>query len=315
MAAKRLAFMDVGTNTLLLLVVEADESGAFVVLDDRAAITRLGQGVDRTRLLGAAGQERSLQTIREYLARCGELGVEEVAAVGTSAFRDAGNSDEFQSRLRRELGLTLRILSGAEEAFYSFLAVKEGLGAGVADFLVVDVGGGSTEVIQAAGGELARWASLDIGSVRLTERILRSDPAREDEYAEAVAAIDREIERLGARWGNAARPERMFGIAGTFTTLAAVERGLREYSHGEVHGARLSRLEVARQVRLYKSLSVAERKKIPGLEPQRADVILAGAALVERLMALFSVEESVVSDQGIRYGLLFERLSRSRPFH
>lgn len=308
MAKKRLATIDIGTNTILLLIAELKGDGTFSVLDDRAEITRLGERVDHTRLISAAAEARSIAALRAYLDRCRNLGVSEIVAVGTSALRDARNAAAFRDRLRRELGLEVRVLSAEEEAACSYLAVQRGLGLEAGEVLVVDIGGGSTEFIWGKGGKLHRWASLDLGSVRLTERYLPSDPVTEDECKRLAAVIDRELDALLRDWG--ARPafSVLVGIAGTFTCMAAVEKGLTVYSHSEVHGSRLGCGDVRRQVRLYQALPVAERRKIPGLEPGRADVILAGAILIARIMALFGLEEALVSDQGIRYGLLYERL-------
>lgn len=309
---KRFAVIDIGTNTILLLIAELEENGVFQVLDDQAEITRLGEGVDRTRCIGLDGEERSFEVLRDYLVRCGTRGVDEIVAVGTSAVRDARNKGDFKARLKRELGLDLRILSGEEEASYSYLAVQRGLGLGGKEVLVVDVGGGSTELIWAERGRVCRLASLDMGSVRLTERFLASDPVREEECARLIVTVDHELKPLLIDWGIEAGFSTMVGIAGTFTTLAAVEKGLSRYSHSEVHGSRLSRAEVQRQIRFFKGKTISERRRIPGLEPKRADVILAGALLIERIMALFRVKQILVSDQGIRYGLLHERL---RTFH
>jgi len=305
---KRFAAIDIGTNTILLLIAEISENGSFNVLEDRAEITRLGEGVDRARRTGPGGEARSLQVLRDYRRKCRELGVEEIAAVGTSVLRDSRNAAAFRALVKRELGFELRVLSGEEEAWYSYLAVQKGLALDGIDVLVVDVGGGSTEFIWGKGGALHRWASLDIGTVRLTERFLSSDPARAEEIAELLEGVDQALERLRADWKAETSIPTMVGIAGTFTTLSAIEKGLRRYSRSEVHGSRLSRSEVGRQARLFQSKTVAERKKIPGLEPKRADVILAGALLIGRIMDFFGVEEVIVSDQGIRYGLLYERL-------
>jgi exopolyphosphatase/guanosine-5'-triphosphate,3'-diphosphate pyrophosphatase len=315
-AERRFSAIDIGTNTILLLIADIRENGTFQVLEDRAAITRLGAGVDRTSLIGPDGEERSLVALRNYVQRCRDLEVDEMVVVGTSALRDARNAGDFKTRLARELGLALRVLSGEEEAMYAYLAVQKGLFLeGKKDVLVVDVGGGSTELIWGKREELHRWASLDFGSVRFTERYLPSDPVREEECSRLTLTIDQELRRLLADWV-ADRGFHVFrtmvGIAGTFTTLAAVEKGLSRYSHSDVHGSHLSRTEVERQIRLFKGKTIAERREIPGLEPQRADVILAGALLIQRIMAFFSIEEVTVSDQGIRYGLLHERL---RTFH
>lgn len=264
--------------------------------------------MDRTHRIGFDGERRSLEVLRGYLERCKTLGVDEVVAVGTSALRDARNTEDFKARLKQELGLELRVLSGEEEARYSYLGVQRGLSLEEEEVLVVDVGGGSTELIWAREGGLYRSASLDMGSVRLTERFLPSDPVQEEEYARLTTAIDGGLAPLLVDWGTDVCFYTMVGIAGTFTTLAAVEKGLSRYSHGEVHGSRLSRAEVQRQLNLFKGKTIAERREIAGLEPKRADVILAGALVIDRIMALFRLEQVIVSDQGIRYGLLHERL-------
>ena len=312
MAKRRFAAIDLGTNAILLLIAEIEESGAYQVLADLAEITRLGEGVDRTCRIAPEGEERSIKTLRAYLDRYKSLGADEIAAVGTSALRDARNAADFIARLKDELDLDLRVLSGEEEASYSYLAVQRGLALGGSEALVVDVGGGSTEFIWAKEGRLYRWASLDMGSVRLTERFLLSDPALEGECARLSETVDRELEGLLDRWGRKMSCQVMVGIAGTFTTLAAVAKGLARYSHSEVHASVLGRAEVARQARLFMAKTIAERREIPGLEPKRADVILAGALLIERIMALFHMDEVIVSDQGIRYGLLYERIAHSR---
>ena len=305
---KRFAAIDIGTNTILLLIAELGQNGSFQVLEDQAEITRLGEGVDRARRIGSDGERRSLEVLRAYLERCRNLGVDEIAVVGTSALREARNTEDLKARLKRELGLDLRVLSGEEEAAYSYLAVQKGLCLEEKEVLVVDVGGGSTELIWVKEGGLYRLASVDLGSVRLTERFLLSDPVRDDECARLATAIDRALAPIVFNWGTVTYFHRMVGIAGTFTTLAAVEKGLVHYSHREVHGSCLTRSQVQRQIDLFKSKTIGERREIPGLEPKRADVILAGALLIDGIMDLFRVDEVVVSDQGIRYGLLHERL-------
>jgi exopolyphosphatase / guanosine-5'-triphosphate,3'-diphosphate pyrophosphatase len=318
---KRFAAIDIGTNTILMTVADFSEDGTFRVVTDRAEIARLGEGVDRAHELSAAGVERALEVLRDYVHACHNFGVSEIAAVGTSALRDALNAKSFIDRLKRELNLQLRVLSGAEEAVYSYLSVQKGLQLAAKEILVVDVGGGSTEFIRAKDGKLSGWASLDLGSVRLTERYLRSDPVLHEECSRLVGAVDASLGKLPADWGGSSteahsksEPSRttLVGIAGTFTTLAAVEKGLRHYSHSEVHGSRLSLAAVERQAALYRSKTVAERKQIAGLEPKRADVILAGTLLIERIMRLFHVDDAIVSDQGIRYGLLYERVANKR---
>ncbi len=175
--------------------------------------------------------------------------------------------------------------------------------------MVIDIGGGSTEFIRGNVGGVVDAESVNMGSVRLTERFLHSDPVGEVECGAMITAIDRQLTSIREHFSAAGLALALVGIAGTFTTLAAVEKQLTRYSHSAVHGACLTLTEVRRQVRLFQSKTIAERKRIPGLEAKRADVILAGAYLIERIMTSFGAEQVMVSDQGVRYGLLHERLA------
>jgi exopolyphosphatase/guanosine-5'-triphosphate,3'-diphosphate pyrophosphatase len=304
----RAAFLDIGTNTILCLIAELRDAGRFTVLADLAEITRLGRGVDQTGRISPEGERRSLEVLRCYLDCCRTLGVEQIHAVGTSALRDARNSADVRARFKKALDLDVQVLSGEEEAACSFLAVQRGLRLSEKELLVIDIGGGSTEFIWGNESGIRRATSINIGSVRLTERYLHSDPVGDDECNSMVMAIDGELRTLWDGWLKDAPSLTVVGIAGTFTTLAAVEKKLIHYSHNEVHGSWLSLAEVRRQVALYRGKTIAERKKIAGLEPKRADVILSGACLIERIMRLLRVERLWVSDQGVRYGLLYERL-------
>lgn len=311
MSSPRSAFIDVGTNSILCLIAELRDGGRFRVLEDLAEITRLGEDVGRSGMIAAQGERRSSQVLRRYVDLCERLGVREIFAVGTSALRDAANGSSVTQKWRDELGLDVRVISGEEEAAYSFAAVQNGLSLSGRELLVIDVGGGSTELIRGNDRGVSRCASIDLGSVRLTERFLRSDPVHSAELDEMNAAISAELAALRARWPQLGDPSSWVGIAGTFTTLAAVEKELSRYSHDAVHGSTLTVGEVRRQVRLFQSRTLEERKTIVGLAPGRADVILAGACLIERIMSLLGASEVIVSDQGVRYGLLYERSRRA----
>ncbi|MGH7887072.1 MAG: Ppx/GppA family phosphatase [Candidatus Binatia bacterium] len=306
MSPKRSAFIDVGTNTVLCLIADLRETGRFRVLDDLAEIAGLGRGVDQTGLISAAGEERCRVALERYRDHCQNLGVEEIFAVGTSALRDARNSAEVRARLRERLGFEIRVISGAEEAAYSFLAVQRGLSL-TGELLVIDIGGGSTEFIRGNANGFSNAVSVNVGSVRLTERFLHADPVRAEEVTALNDAVDLALAPLYGQFSRAEQALTLVGIAGTFTTLAAVEKKLESYSRADVHGSRLSLAEVRRQIGLFQQNPIAQRKQIAGLEPKRADVILAGACLNERIMNLFHADSVVVSDQGVRYGLLHER--------
>jgi exopolyphosphatase / guanosine-5'-triphosphate,3'-diphosphate pyrophosphatase len=310
MSPRRTAFFDVGTNTILCLIAEIRDTGRFRVLDDLAEITRLGQGVDRTGVISPEGERRSLEVLERYRDHCKNLGVEEVIAVGTSALRDAKNSTDVRMRFHDKLGIDIRVISGDEEAAYAFSAAQRGLSLFGKELLVIDVGGGSTELIRGNENGVCQAISIDLGSVRLTERYLHGDPVRREEVLHMTEAIDRELSLLTERGMRASATVTLVGIAATFTTLAAIEKKLAQYSHSQVHGSILTLDEIRRQIRLLQEQTVAERKRIVGLEPKRADVIFAGACLIERIMTFWRADRVIVSDQGVRYGLLHEAARR-----
>ena len=306
MSPRRSAFFDVGTNTVLCVIAEIRDTGRFRVLEDLAEVTRLGQGVDKTGRISAEGEERSLAVLRRYRDRCENLGVDEIVAVGTSALRDAENSGEVRARFKAELGFDIRVISGAEEAAYSFLAVQRGLSLGEQQILVIDIGGGSTEFISGNQGGVFQAVSLDLGSVRLTERFLLSDPVQADEVKRMNAAIDAELPRLAEQRIALDPTSALVGVAATCTTLVAMEKKLALYCHRDVHGSTLTLDAVKRQLDRLERRSIAERRQLAGLDPQRADVIFAGACLLERIMDRYQADHIIVSDQGVRYGLLYE---------
>jgi len=308
MSPQRAAFFDVGTNTILCLIAEMRDTGRFRIIDDLHEIARLGQGVDRTGVISAEGEARAGAVLARYLDQCKNLGVAEFHAVGTSAMRDAANSAEVRQRWRDQLGLDVQVISGEQEAGYSFLAVQRSLSLLGQELLVIDIGGGSTEFIRGDDNGVAEALSIDVGSVRLTERFLPSDPVRGEDTAALFETIDAQLAPLQARWQGRVKLLTLVGIAATFTTLVAIEKKLARYAHNEVHGSQLTLEEVRRQRKMFEVKTIAERQQIVGLDPKRADVIYAGACLIERIMVVLANTRAIVSDQGVRYGLLHERL-------
>jgi exopolyphosphatase/guanosine-5'-triphosphate,3'-diphosphate pyrophosphatase len=306
MSPRRSAFFDIGTNTILCLIAEIRDTGRFRVLDDLAEIVGLGQGVDQTRLISPEAARRALNVLQRFVHQCRSLGVEAMTAVGTSALRDAQNSEQVRSRIRDEIGLDVRVLSGAEEAAYSFLAVQRGLALANRELLVVDIGGGSSEFIRGNDLGISGAISIDMGSVRLTERFLHSDPVAPAETQAMMTAIDRELAALSSRGIDPSSGIALVGIAATFTTLAAMEKRLATYSHAAIHGSRITARQVRAQLSSLQMKTIAQRKEIIGLDPKRAEVIFAGACLIERILSFYGIDEVVVSDQGVRYGLLHE---------
>jgi exopolyphosphatase / guanosine-5'-triphosphate,3'-diphosphate pyrophosphatase len=306
MSPRRSAFFDIGTNTILCLIAEIRDTGRFRVLDDLAEIVGLGQGVDQTRLISPEAARRALNVLQRFVHQCRSLGVEAMTAVGTSALRDAQNSEQVRSRFRDEIGLDVRVLSGAEEAAYSFLAVQRGLALANRELLVVDIGGGSSEFIRGNDLGISGAISIDMGSVRLTERFLHSDPVAPAETQAMMTAIDRELAALSSRGIDPSSGIALVGIAATFTTLAAMEKRLATYSHAAIQGSRITARQVRAQLSSLQMKTIAQRKEIIGLDPKRAEVIFAGACLIERILSFYGIDEVVVSDQGVRYGLLHE---------
>jgi exopolyphosphatase/guanosine-5'-triphosphate,3'-diphosphate pyrophosphatase len=296
----RVAAVDIGTNSVLLLVAEGDGADLRRV-HDACTITRLGQGVDRTGVLADAAVERTLACLAGYAGVARDLGVERIAAVGTSAMRDARGGERFLEAAERLLGVRPEVVSGEREAALTFDGALVGLGI-EGPVAVFDVGGGSTEVIvgrtDAAGGHIDRAVSLDIGSVRLTERHVHGDPPAEAELAAVRADVDT---ALASAPGVAGTP--LVGVAGTVTTLAAISLELERYVGAAVHGTRLAREELGRLRALLAGMPLAERRAVRGLEPNRADVIVAGAAIVEAVCAWAGARALTVSDGGVRWGV------------
>jgi exopolyphosphatase/guanosine-5'-triphosphate,3'-diphosphate pyrophosphatase len=315
--SSRAAAIDIGTNTVLLLVVERRlEEGVSTLVPvlERAEITRLGQGVDRTRKLAPEAVERTLAVLESYADDLRRLGVERCEAVGTSAMRDAAGGPELRARARDVLGFEPRVIGGEEEARLTFLGGLSGLASppdgDVRRPLVFDIGGGSTEFILGAGqrddSRIACAVSLDVGSVRLTERHVGSDPPSADDLEALDIGIRDALAAglAGAPWGELAPDAiELVGVAGTLTTLAAIARNVEPYEGARVHGVRLTRAEIAVVAERLASCSLAERCSLPGLSPKRADVIVAGARLCLAILDRFGAPSVTVSDRGVRWGL------------
>lgn len=301
----KLAALDVGTNTVLMLVVETTTAGTLRKLADMSRITRLGRGVDANGRLDPAAVRNTLDTIVEFTEQARALGAERILTAATSALRDASDGADFIARTKARTGLDLDLISGETEARLSYLSSLKGLKLDPASkLLIVDIGGGSTELIRAQPGGEVDLVSLQIGSVRLTERIVHADPPHAREAADLRIAIDEALGTL--RWNFA--PDTLVGIAGTVTTVCAVALGLAQYDAERVHGHELAQSEVLRVLGLLGSVPLEERRRIPGVEPGRADVIFAGAAILERVMAHFGRDRVIVSDQGVRWGLIWREL-------
>lgn len=305
----RLAAIDIGTNTTRLLIAEAQGS-SYRALDRRQTFTRLGEGVDTSRNLAPPAIKRTLAAIAEYCSVCGEFGVEMLSVAGTSAVRDARNAREFLSAAARLSGAEAVALSGEEEARLSFL----GATAELADreCLVFDIGGGSTEFVAGRPPvHIAGRISLDIGAVRLTERYLPSDPPATEEMLTLEAAIDSQLARAAEQL-EVSEGATLIGLGGTVTTLAALSRGLDRYESELVDGSVVRRESMDALYRSLARMPVAGRIRMPVLPEGRADVIVAGAAILSRILAGWSFPELMVSEKDILDGLILQMLASDR---
>jgi exopolyphosphatase/guanosine-5'-triphosphate,3'-diphosphate pyrophosphatase len=299
----RVAAVDCGTNSIRLLVADVDPStGEVTDLDRRMTIVRLGQGVDRTGRLAPEALERTFAACREYAAVIKEHGAEKLRFVATSASRDAENRDDFVRGVLDILGVEPEVISGDQEAEFSFTgATKELAGGGAGEYLVVDIGGGSTEfVVGAAHARAAR--SVDIGCVRLTERHVRSDPPSQAEVAairaDVEAALDLAEETVPLR-----EAQTLVGLAGSVTTVAAIALGLPEYDSEAIHRSRISYEQVAEVTARLLAATHDERSRISVMHPGRVDVIVSGALVLLAVMDRVGAREVVVSEHDILDGI------------
>lgn len=301
----RLAAVDVGTNSVRVLVAEVSGSGpgaGLRTLDRQMRITRLGQGVDASRRLHPDALERTLDVLHEYRRVLDELSVERVRATATSAARDAANREELFGPARDALGVELELLPGEEEARLSFLGATAGLSE-PSPFLVVDIGGGSTELVVGTTGPEG-LVSLDIGCVRLTEQYLHSDPPSAEELSQAVSVVRAHLGDVDRLLPAARDARTLVGLAGTVTTFAALEMGLPEYDPDRIHHFRLTHEAAEDVFRTLATEPAARRAHNPGLEPGRVDVIVGGAVVLVCVFRHFGFEEMLVSEADILDGLV-----------
>ena len=301
---KKVASIDIGTNTILLLIAEV-EGGRIHPLREIETVARLGEGLQKNGILLKEAMDRGIQTLAQYLKWSQEIGVQEIFAAGTSALREAKNSEDFLGLAKRKLNLSIEVISGEEEAQLSFLAVAKDLQEREKSILVVDIGGGSTEFILGKGDRIDQWISLPLGSVRFTEQFLRSDPVREEEWER----MERRIREFLVDIPHSGEQAFMVAVGGTATTLASVEQGLEDFITEKIHHFVLKREALKNQLLLYRSKTIEERKKIPGLPPARADVILAGGGILYLAMEALQCPGVLISCHGVRNGLLYKKLN------
>jgi exopolyphosphatase/guanosine-5'-triphosphate,3'-diphosphate pyrophosphatase len=301
----RVAVVDIGSNSTRLLVADT-RSGRIQELDRRSIVTRLGEGVDASGRLGDAAQARVLTALGEYAAVIDARGCDARIAVMTSAVRDAVNGTAFADTVRERHGLDVRRLSGDEEARLTYLGATAGRDpADPTPRLVIDIGGGSTEVVVGARGRVELHASMQAGVVRHTERHLHSDPPR-PEQLEALAADVRAVLGGALPAGSAARPRAAVAVAGTATSAAAIDLELDPYEPDQVEGHRLSQGRLSEMLSSLAGLPLAKRRLVPGLHPDRAPTIVAGIVILSTVLRFFGLDGTEVSEHDILWGVALD---------
>lgn len=309
LAPARFAVIDVGTNSVKLHVGERQLDGTWRTVADRAEVTRLGEGLDREGVLGEAPMERTAEAIAAMVDEAYREGVLEIAAVGTAGLRIAKNSATFLDAVEARCGVRIEVIPGEEEARLAYVATTSALGLGDGHVVVFDTGGGSSQFTFGRDGVVEERFSVDVGAARFTERFGLDGPVSPEVLEEALRAIAADLERLDDRPG----PDALVGMGGAITNLAAVARGLAAYDPEIVQGTTLDAAEIDRQIELYRTSTAEQRRGIIGLQPSRAEVILAGACIVRTVMAKLGSDRVMVSDRGLRHGLLVERFRVAVP--
>lgn len=296
------AIIDIGTNSVKFYMAEIKDGKAYKIIDTNN-ISRLGEGLRQTGVISEKAMQKNIEVVCEFVKIAKDNNADEIIGVGTFVLRTAKNTSEFIKRVEESCGLIIEVIPGKEEARLSYLAVISALPVKEGDIVVFDTGGGSTEFIFGHGDNIVKRFSINVGSVRLTEDILKSDPVKDEEIENTYKEINKAFDEYDVK-GSITQ---LVGMGGTVTSLGAVKHKMVKYNPEIIQGSKLEYEEILNQINLYKSKTIEQRKEIPGLQPKRADVILAGACIVKTIMDRFNVDNLIISDRGLRHGLMYDR--------
>jgi exopolyphosphatase/guanosine-5'-triphosphate,3'-diphosphate pyrophosphatase len=306
----RFAVVDIGTNSVKLHVGERRAGDSWRTIVDRAEVTRLGEGLRESGALQPEPVRRTADAIVGMVGEARRAGAAEIAAVATAGMRIASNPEELVDAVQERCGVGVEVISGDEEARLAYLAATSELDLAAGTLAVFDTGGGSTEFTFGRPGRVEERFSLDVGAAPLTDEFGLAGPVTDEQLEAAFGVIAEQLARLDGR----SNPARLVGLGGALTNLASVQHGLETYDSDIVQGSVLDRAEVERQIALYRARTAEQRREIVGLQPGRAEVILAGACIVRTVLDKLGCEELTVSDRGLRHGLILERFSAApRP--
>jgi len=299
----RYAVIDAGTNSIKFHIGEHDVSGQWRTVVDRAEVTRLGEGLAQQGVIIDAALERAAAAIAGMVDEAKRHGVRAIAAVGTAGLRIASNGDAVVAAIRARTGVHIEVISGEEESRLAYVAAKAGLGLNQGSLVVFDTGGGSSQFTFGHDAVVDERFSVDVGAVRYTERFGLDRAVSPEVLREAMAAISADLSRINGRLV----PDALVAMGGAVTNITAVMHRLANYDPEVVQGSVLDRAEIDRQIELYRSRDADARRSIVGLQPKRAEVILAGACIVRTVMEKLGKQSFTVSDRGLRHGVLAER--------
>jgi exopolyphosphatase/guanosine-5'-triphosphate,3'-diphosphate pyrophosphatase len=302
-APERYAVIDAGTNSIKFHIAQRQADGRWHTVVDRAAVTRLGEGLLPKGRISDAALQRTAQAVAAMAEEARQHEVRALAAVGTAGLRMAANSREVLDALRARTGVAVEVISGEEEGRLAFLAAQSGLGRMTGSLVVFDTGGGSSQFSFGRDAVVHERFSVDVGAVRITERFGLDRAVTPEVLREALAAISADLSRIDGR----TVPDALVGMGGAVTNLSAVMLRLDRYDPEKVQGSVIDRAEIERQIELYRQLDAEARRRIVGLQPARAEVILAGACIVRTIMDKLGQSRFTVSDRGLRHGVLAER--------
>ncbi len=299
------AVIDIGTNTIKCLVVRWQIGGDWKILSDTTYPTRLGEGLMNSGSLSSLAIARNVAVIKGIVEALRVRDCNSITVVGTMALRSASNAESFIEQVHDACNIEIQILSGEQESRLSYLAAMRGFHYADIPVGVIDIGGGSTEIVVGSLDSIVWSKSFPVGAVHLTEHFLRKDPVEDFECDALEAALEVEFAELSS----IAQLDKLIGIGGSICTIASVSMLLPAYDRERIHGFEISRVELERQYKMYRTLSVEERKTIPGMDIDRADIIFAGTCIVLAILHLFGVNSVVASDRGLRHALLMNKSS------
>ena len=301
----RIAAIDLGSNSVILLIAIRDRAGHIVPLYQESQITRIGYRVTETGRIQESSAAATLGVLEHYFDIAQKNGADHLMITATSAMRDAANSADFLDQVEKAIGIRPRIISGETEAHYVMKAVRHDFPELGGPVLIFDIGGGSTELIRYRGNSIESLRSINIGAVRLTEQFVRHDPMSDTEHRSARHAIWEILPDL-----NFSAQISAVGVGGTITTLQAVNKKVPKYQSNVIHKSILQRSEISDVFRLFRALSLAERKKLAGLPPKRADIIPMGALIALTILEKYDIPQLYVSDRGLRWGMVYEKFAQ-----